>query len=560
MELERIINKCLQKSPGDRYQHVDELMVDLRSMKRESESAFILSKEDKQRKQFKPVLLPAAILLILILIVFGYLLKQPGEKSGSEWEDSIAVLPFSDLSSDKDQEYFCDGMTEKILTNLSKLKVLKVIARTSVMKYKNTEKAIPEIGEELGVENILEGSIFKAGNRIRVTAQLINTSSGAHLWADDYERELEDIFDIQDDISEKIASNLLATLSTKDKNEIKTNRPSNTEAYEYYMKGRYFHDKKYWKTENVEDFKISEKMFKKSIELDPKYGDSYAGLADLYNTYYNSLADTNAEKDKYMQLQEAYIDTAIRLNENSSEVYMAKGWVHYAKDEIDDAIRSEKKAIEINRNNHYAFHSLGTFFGDLGLKKLTIKCYSKAIEINPLEAAYYVQRAYNYTRVGEYDKAEIDIQKAIEMEPNFSWALLEYSIVLIHKKKYDQAKQMINKFNNLSSDEEIIRMFEAVLYAVNGEKEKALSMNLSNEYLKFYIYRLLEMSDESIEYLKEDFDRVKNVKSTWYLGLKYFPIYDFLRDDPRFQEILAKHKEIYEENLAKYGDIEELIN
>jgi serine/threonine protein kinase len=549
MELERIIKKCLQKNPAERYQHIDELIVDLGGLK--SESTGIRSMEVKQKKLSKTVLIPITILSILILIVGGYFLIQPGEMSESEWKNSIAVLPFENISNDSEQEYFCDGMTEQIISNLAKLPKLKVISRTSVMKYKATDKTIPEIGKELNVAHVLEGSVRKFGDRIRVTAQLIGTEDDFHIWTEYYDREYNKLFDVQDDISEKIATNLLTTLSQEDKKEVKTNRPSNTEAYEYYMKGRYFHDKKYWKSENLEDFKSSEKMFKRAIELDPNYADSYASLADLYNTYYNSLADTNSEKDKYMQLQEAYIDTAMRLNANSSEVYMAKGWVQYSKDEIEDAIRSVKEAIKINKNDDRIYHALGSMLGDRGLKKIKIKCYSRAIEINPLEAAYYVQRAYDYTRIGEYDKAEIDLQKAIEIEPSFWWALLEYSIVLIQKKRYDQAKQMIKRLNEFSPGEEINRMFEAVLYAVNGEKDKALSVNISEKYIKYYIYRLLEMSDETIQYLNEDFDRVKNAKSTWYLGLKYWPIYDFLRPDPRFQEILAKHRELYEENLRK---------
>ncbi len=162
MELERIINKCLQKSPADRYQHIDELIVDLRSMKKESESIVIPIKEEKQKKRSKSVLLSIAIVSIVILIIEGYFLIPSGEKSTSGWENSIAVLPFTDLSPEKDQEYFCDGMTEQIISNLAKLPRLKVIARTSVLKYKKTEKTIPEIGKDLNVAHILEGSIRKS--------------------------------------------------------------------------------------------------------------------------------------------------------------------------------------------------------------------------------------------------------------------------------------------------------------------------------------------------------------------------------------------------------------
>ena len=170
MELERIINKCLQKNPANRYQHVDELMVDLRSIKRESESASIPTKMAHPSKRSKLIKISAAVLSILILIVAGYfILIQPSEKSVSGWENSIAVLPFDDLSPEGDQEWFCDGMTEQIITNLSKIKRLKVIGRTSIMKFKNTNKTLPEIGQELNVSHILEGSIRRHEDNIRVT-------------------------------------------------------------------------------------------------------------------------------------------------------------------------------------------------------------------------------------------------------------------------------------------------------------------------------------------------------------------------------------------------------
>jgi TolB-like protein len=196
MELERIINKCLRKNSSDRYQHIDELIVDLRSMKRESESTSIPTKIKHPAKRSKPVIMSVAILSILILIVAGYyFIFEPDKPEITnaipiKWENSIAVLPFADLSPEKNQEYFCDGMTEQIITNLSKIKRLKVIARTSVMTYKNTDKQIPQIGKELNVSHILEGSIRKFGNQIRVTTQLINTEDGSHLWADDFDREL----------------------------------------------------------------------------------------------------------------------------------------------------------------------------------------------------------------------------------------------------------------------------------------------------------------------------------------------------------------------------------
>jgi serine/threonine protein kinase len=238
MELERIINKCLNKNPSDRYQHVDDLIVDLKGLRIESVSTSIPTKIEHPAKSSKTVIMSVTVLSILILIVAGYfILIQRGEKNVSEWENSIAVLPFADLSPEKDQEYFCDGMTEQIITNLTKLNGLKVIGRTSVMKFKNTKKTLPEIGKELNVTHILEGSIRKYGNSIRVTAQLINTEDGSHLWAEDYDRELENTFTIQDNISENISGVLLQKLSVEEVTEAKSQKPQNIEAWEYYLKG-----------------------------------------------------------------------------------------------------------------------------------------------------------------------------------------------------------------------------------------------------------------------------------------------------------------------------------
>jgi serine/threonine protein kinase len=184
MELETIVNKCLEKNPSERYQHIDDLIVDLNGLK--SEPTGISPK--KQKKRSKSVLIPISVISIIILIIAGYFLLPLGENSTSGWENSIAVLPFDDLSPEGDQEWFCDGMTEQIITNLSKIKRLKVIGRTSIIKFKNTSKTLPEIGKELNVSHILEGSIRKQEDNIRVTAQLINSEDGSHLWADDFDR------------------------------------------------------------------------------------------------------------------------------------------------------------------------------------------------------------------------------------------------------------------------------------------------------------------------------------------------------------------------------------
>jgi len=553
MELERIINKCLQKNPAERYQHIDEMIVDLQGLK--SESTGIPSKEEKQKKRSKSILLPIAILSIVILIIVGYFLIPLDEENASEWENSIAVLPFTDLSPEKDQEYFCDGMTEQIITNLSKIERLKVIARTSVMTYKNIKKQIPEIGNELNVSHILEGSIRKSGNRIRVTAQLINTDDGSHIWADDFDRELENIFDVQDDVSEAIATNLISNLSLQNISEIKMNRPSNTEAYEYYMKGIYFHVYKFFdETRSMDDFNTSELMLKKAIELDPNYAPSYAALADLYNSYYNIEAQNEDEKKKYLDLQEKYIDIAYSLDQKSAEVNMIMGLVQEAKDKPEKAYESYKKVILIQPDS-WAHWFFADFYRNRGLHHIAIKYRTKAIELNPLYTTSYVRRSTGFSHIGELNKVEIDLQKALEINPEHREAHFQYGLFLIILKKYNKADKIISRLEQIYPKSNSNQTLRAFLLAANGEKDKALEINLS-AFNKFILFLILKMKDEVVLYLTEDFARVKNSQESWYLRLKNHPLYNFLHSDPRFQEILAKHKKLYEENLAKYGDID----
>jgi TolB-like protein/Tfp pilus assembly protein PilF len=500
-----------------------------------------------------------AVLSILILIVAGYfILKQLGEKSVSEWENSIAVLPFNNISNDPEQEYFCDGMTEQIISNLARLPKLKVISRTSVMKYKTTDKTIPEIGKELNVAHVLEGSVRKFGDRIRVTAQLIGTEDDFHVWTANYDREYKELFEVQDEVSEAIATNLLANLSPQDITEIKTERPSNTEAYEYYVKGKYFHLNKFLgATHSIDDFKTSELMLKKAIELDPNYAPSYAALADLYNTYYNSayiFKLSEDEKRKYLDLQEKYIETAFNLDPNSAEVYMTMGYVQQAKGEPEKAYESFKKAILIQPNSWESHESLANFYASKDLLYLAIKYRTKAIELNPLNPSFYIHRSWRFSALGELEKAEIDLQKVLEINPDHNSALIGYGLLLIILKKYDKADKIISRLEQIYPKSNSNQVLRAFLLAANGEKDKALEINL-RPFDKFRLYLFLKMQEEVIQYLNEDFERAKNSQESWYLWFINYPPYKFLHSDPRFQEILAKHKEIYEENLAKYGDI-----
>ena len=295
VEWERIVKRTLAKDPQNRYQSVNELLSELERIKKAGKT--------DSKYNLKTIFLSVIILFVAIISVAVYVWLTQDRQSTDKWENSIAVLPFDNISADPDQEYFCDGMTEQIITSLAKLNRLKVIGRTSVMKFKNTDKTLTEIGNELNVAHILEGSVRKYDNNIRVTAQLIKTEDGTHLWAEDYDRQLENIFAIQDDLSEKISRVLFQKLSETDKATIKFKKPANTEAYDYFIRATYFLSK-YEHFLQIADLHKAEEMLKAAMDHDQNYAPIFAYLSDVYGTYLSEHPD---KKEEYIPLQEKYI-------------------------------------------------------------------------------------------------------------------------------------------------------------------------------------------------------------------------------------------------------------
>src|ERR1035437_2609864 len=238
--------------------------------------AWFHGKEEHQKVTLKEIILHSTVVICAAIGIVFYV-DSPNVGTVSIDANSIAVLPFENLSSSKEDEYFSDGVTEDILTQLSKIEKLKVVSRTSVMQYKNTTKSVREIGKELGVETILEGSVRRFGNRVRIVGQLIDAKTDKHLWADTYDRELKDIFLIQTEVATKIAASLKTELSSTDREKLKWNPTKDVNAYGFYLEGR----------EHYNRYKLDENekaivLFRKALELDPGYALAYTGLADAF--------------------------------------------------------------------------------------------------------------------------------------------------------------------------------------------------------------------------------------------------------------------------------------
>jgi TolB-like protein/Tfp pilus assembly protein PilF len=456
------------------------------------------------------------------------------------------VLPFEDLSPQKDQEYVCDGMTDQLITNLTKIPGLKVKARVTVMRYKNIQKSIQQISEELGVKYILDGTIRKSGNRLSVSAALIDANEGINIWANDYEREWEDIIAIQDDVSKSIATALEITLTDQTANALKASYPRNAEAYDYYLQARHYVRNIFVLTKKEEDFEHALALANKAVELDPDSAIGYMGLAYLYeNHWLVTDNEQDAEKEK------SYIEKAYELNPEIGEVNAALGLMRVRERKYDEAFAYLKTAMELSPNTWDALHITGMFFQYTGLFHQSVEYYSKALEFDPLNFHTLMNRGGALSRIGEIDRALKDIEKSDQIMPDNTYNLDTLALVLVLKKDYEKAGEVLKRIESLPRGYSFFSSLTKALYlAGKGERDKALETGKYGVVLA-----LLGMKDEALDAIEAAIKDHRQIYRAFYsyLPLTNLQIYDPLRDDPRFQEIVRKERAKYEQVRKKYA-------
>jgi len=291
-------------------------------------------------------------------------------------ENSIAVLPFVNMSSDKEQEYFSDGLTEDIITQLSKIKSFKVISRTSVMQYKKTPKSIREIGKELGVATILEGSVQRSSSKVRITAQLINAVSDEHLWSESYDRPVDDIFTIQREVALAIASVLNTTLSKKESQQLDYIPTVNLQAYDLYMRGKFLLEKR-----NKTDLLVARELFQQAVAKDRTFADAYSGLA---TTFLLSSFRGYEDPTRMLWLAKKNIDTALGLDPSSGEIQATLGYWYHQTFDWHAAEITYRRAIDLNANQSNVYLWLGILLEAKEEKEEALKIYARGTELNPM--------------------------------------------------------------------------------------------------------------------------------------------------------------------------------
>ena len=466
---------------------------------------------------------------------------RPPATAGSLPQKSIAVLPFDNLSRDPDNAFFAEGVQDEILTRLAKVADLKVIARSSTQRFKSAPDDLRQVANQLGVMNILEGSVQKANDQVRVNVQLINAMTNAHLWAEIYDRKLSDIFAVQSDIAKTVADTLQAKLTGSEKQMMAAQPTNDTTAYELYHKGRSL-----WGKRTGDNIPKAIAFFEQAIARDPNYALAYAGLASAYilSPFYTG-ADRREAGSK---AKEAALK-ALRLDPNVAEAHAALGKVlFFSEIDLAGATREYKRAIELKPNDADAHHWFSNdSLAALGQFDEAIAEGKRSVELDPLSVVINADLGETFFYARRFDESVAQLRKTLEIDPTSFYAHYNLGIALQAKGDLSGAITEYEKAKQLSGDNPTVATFWAQAKAHAGDKDAARRMlseldQISQHrevlsYLRALLYLSVNNKDEALRWLEQGYEERDGSNLCW---INVDPLLDPLHGDPRFEALVQK--------------------
>jgi TolB-like protein/DNA-binding winged helix-turn-helix (wHTH) protein/Flp pilus assembly protein TadD len=452
---------------------------------------------------------------------------------------SLAVLPLENLSGDASQNYFSDGMTDELITDLAQISALRVISRTSVMVYKGARKPLPQIARELHVDAVVEGTVLRAGDQVRITAQLIDASTDKHLWSQSYQGELRDTLALQDRVARAIADQIQINLTPQEQAALKSVRVVNPEAYESYLKGRYF-----WNKRTADGLRVALAYFNQATEEEPKYAQAYSGLTDTYALLGDWQYAVMTPRDAYPKAKAAAL-RAVQLDSALSEAHNSLAFVLDGFDwDLDSGGKEFRRAIELNPGYATAHHWYAWHLALLGRYDEAITEMRKAENLDPLSLIINSDLAELLILAHSYDESMRQSRKTIEMDPNFAMAHNQLGQAYLQQYMYEQAVVELQKAVQLSKGSPTCIANLARAYALSGRRSEALTLldrlktsstpGFSHASEIAAIYVSLGDKDEAMNWLEKGYAERFNP------GVLIRPGFDPLRSDPRFRDLVHR--------------------
>ncbi len=518
-ELQRVVRRCLAKEPEKRYQSMKEVALEIDDLQQELKG---LTGSEYSGRPASPTTVTTS---------------GTQNISGAAPAKSVAVLPFVNMSADAENEFFCDGLAEELLNALAKIDELKVAARTSAFSFKGKNRNVSEIGDALHVKTVLEGSVRKSGNRLRITAQLVNASDGYHLWSERYDREMKDIFDVQDEITLAVVEALKVKLFGEEQAAILKRHTTNAEAHEFYLRGL-----SYFGRFTPEGFQKAIESFKRAIAIDAGYASAHAGLADAYTemSFFSfapsewmpkareaamravELDDALGEAHNSLAIIKVYYDwdytgaereyrRALDLDPGSVRIHMWYGWYLGLMGRFDEGLKQLQHAWELDPLSDPINLGIGIIFHWSRQPERAIEQFRKMLELNPNYPVAYSFLAEAYEQKGDFVSA-IATVKRLQQAANDPLTLSTVGYVYAKSGDHAKALQILNELEKRSNQEYVTALHFAQIYAGLGDNEQALAW----------------------------LDKACTERSVWMTFVRVDPKFDPLRDDPRFKDLLKR--------------------
>jgi TolB-like protein/DNA-binding winged helix-turn-helix (wHTH) protein/Flp pilus assembly protein TadD len=491
----------------------------------------------------RPRMRPKGRIIIALTIVLSLLalavwqVRSRGRASSAI--RSLAVLPLENLSGDASQGYFADGMTDELITDLSQISALRVISRTSVMVYKGARKPLPQIARELNVDAVVEGTVLRSGDHVRITAQLIDASTDKHLWSQSYEGELRDTLALQNRVASAIADQIRINLTPREQAALKNVKVVNPEAYQSYLKGRYF-----WNKRTADGLKVALAYFNQAVEEDPKYAQAYSGLADTYALLGDWQYAVMTPKEAFPKAKAAAIK-ALELDNTLGEAHNSLAFILDGFDwDLDSGGKEFQRAIELNPGYATAHHWYAWHLSLLGRYDEAVAEMKKAENLDPLSLIINADLGELLVLADSYDESIQQSRKTIEMDPNFALAHNQLGQAYLQKHVYDEAVAEFQKAVRLSGRSPTSIANLARAYVASGKKSEAVALlnELKNRSSAGYsnaaeiamIYASFGEVDQAMNWLEKGYQERFNP------GVLLRPGFDPLRSESRFQNLLHR--------------------